>query len=33
VVLSFLFNGVASREFLDTLRKTIRPDSAEEPAA
>jgi O-antigen/teichoic acid export membrane protein len=33
VGLSFLFNGVASREFLDTLRKTIRPDSAEEAAA
>jgi O-antigen/teichoic acid export membrane protein len=33
VGLSFLVNGVASREFLDTLRKTIRPDSAVEPAA
>ena len=33
VGLSFLFNGVASREFLDTLRKTIRPDTAGESSA
>ena len=33
VGLSFLFNGVASREFVDTLRKTIRPDTAGEPSA
>jgi len=33
VGLSFLFNGVASREFVDTLRKTIRPDTAGETSA
>ena len=33
VGLSFLFNGVASREFVDTVRKTIRPDTAAETSA
>jgi O-antigen/teichoic acid export membrane protein len=30
--LSFLVNGVASREFLDTLRETIRPQAAKKGA-
>ena len=32
VGLSFLVNGVASREFLDTLRETIRPKAAKKSA-